>query len=176
MSLLQLEREGFGKEGMIAIPLPLAIQRDDKQISSLKVLKHELTVLLLHDSITEGRVESFQDGGREQKRLDLSWLLLQNHLGQVVQDVALLSADLLEQEERIGLLGQGKREHLQAHQPALGTYGHLLQDLIWQLDAHDVLAEGFWSPPRYNATAPCGSPKSDHMPATMAAVEEDQHV
>src|SRR3954464_8656127 len=82
-----------------------------------------------------------QDARLEQKRLDLLRLLSQDLLGQIVQDVALISTDLLQQTQRITTIWQGKTEQLQTHQPALHPTRYLLDHLIWQVHAHHLIKE-----------------------------------
>ncbi len=82
-----------------------------------------------------------EDGCTKQKHLHVLGLSLQNLLGQIVQDVALIPTDLLQEGSRIGLLWQGKAKQLQADEPALGACGHLLDGLLWHLDAHHLTEE-----------------------------------
>src|SRR5437660_7413170 len=95
LRLLKLAGECFSKKGMIAIPLAFAIECHHKYIGLLKPLQHLLIVSLLHDSITERSGEPFKVTGGEQKGSHLLWLLPKHHLGQIVQDVALLATGLL---------------------------------------------------------------------------------
>src|SRR5579859_4678779 len=100
---------------MIAIPLPLIIEGHYKQISLLEPLEHLLAVCLLDDRVTERGTELFEDRCIQQKLLHLLRLSSQDLLGQIVQDVVLISANLLQQGKRISSLGQGKTQELQAH-------------------------------------------------------------
>src|SRR5258708_10150400 len=127
---------------MIAVPLPLAIQRYHKYVGLLQPFQHLLATTPLPDSVTQRRREASEDAGAEQKGLHVLRLSSQDLLGQVVQDVALISADLLKQSERINSLWQGKTKQLQTHQPALRAIPYLLGCLIRQLDAHHLIKEG----------------------------------
>src|SRR5437879_8623685 len=52
MCLFQLVLQGWGKEGMIAIPLALAIQCHYKEIGMLQAFQHILASTLFHHGIT----------------------------------------------------------------------------------------------------------------------------
>ena len=75
-----VESQGFGKKGMIAVPLTLTIQGYDKEIGLLESFKYPLAVNLLYNSITERGSEPFEDTRREQKGLYLLRLLLEHLL------------------------------------------------------------------------------------------------
>src|SRR5260370_15395936 len=114
MHLLQLATQGFGKECMIAIPLSPAIEGHDKYIGLLELLEQLLTASLLHNCVTKRGSEPFKDGGRKQKRLHLRWLLSEDDFSQIVQDIALIPTNLLEQLLRINPVRQGNSKHTQA--------------------------------------------------------------
>ena len=88
-------------------------------------------------------VQPLKDAGGEQKGLYLLWLPLEHLLSQIVQDIALVPTEFLEQGERIGMLWQGKTEELQTDQPALRASCYLLDCLVRQLDVYHFMEEGF---------------------------------
>src|SRR6266550_9149613 len=108
----------------------------------LEPLQHLLAISLLHESIAQRGIKPLEERCGEQKGLHLLWLPLKHHLGQIVQDVALIPTGLLEQGGWIGLLRQGKAKQLQTHQPALRTGCHKLDRLISKPDAYYLLKEG----------------------------------
>ncbi len=75
--------------------------------------------MLLHDSVTERGIETLENAGGEQKGLHLLGLPLEDDFSQIVQNVALIPTDLLQEAERINLPVQRKTEQSQTHQPAL---------------------------------------------------------
>ena len=81
----------------------------------LQVFQHVLTCTLFHDSITQRGVEAFENAGGKQKCLHILWLASEYFLSQKVQDVALISTDLLKQGGRVSMPSSGKREQLQPH-------------------------------------------------------------
>src|SRR6266705_1074575 len=62
-------------------------------------------------------------------------------LCQIVQNVALISARLLEQRDRISVLWEGKTKQLQAHEPTFCACRDLLDGLIRHLDPHHHLED-----------------------------------
>src|SRR4051794_13324776 len=142
MGLLQVVTQGLGKESMIAIPLSLAVKRDEKDIGLLEPAQGLLAVSLLHDGITQRDREALQNGCGKQKGLHFLRLTSQYLLSQIVQDVALIPTGLLQQAERISLLGQGKTQQLHSHQPALDAIGDLLDRLLGKLKTHHFIKEG----------------------------------
>ena len=57
ISLLQARAQGLGKQVVIAIPVPLVIQRDDKKVGLLQRGKPRLALLLASHCGTEGATE-----------------------------------------------------------------------------------------------------------------------
>src|SRR5690348_3383941 len=98
--------------------------------------------MLFHDRITERGRDLFKNRCRKQKGLHLLWLSLQNFLSQIIENVVLISADLLQQSERISTLWQRKMEQLETHQPAFCANCYLLNCLLRQIKAHDLVKKG----------------------------------
>src|SRR6266487_4832743 len=107
-SLRQPSTQGLRKERMVAIPAPLSIQRDQKDIGSLQRLQNLLAAWLSHDRVAQGGGELCEYRGLEEKRLDLRRLLLEHFLSQVIQDIALRAAQLAEQGVRRVMPAQGE--------------------------------------------------------------------
>src|SRR6266853_2329858 len=74
LCLLQAATQHLGKELMVAIPAPLIVERDDKQVRLLEPLQHGLAPLLLSYSVAERPAEARENRGGEQKRLHLCGL------------------------------------------------------------------------------------------------------
>src|SRR5260370_11754169 len=89
MAALQMVAQGLSKQGMIAIPLAIEIQRHDKEIGLLELFEQLSAASLLHDGVTESSSEAFQDTGGEQKGLHLLRLSPWNRSRNRVKSVAL---------------------------------------------------------------------------------------
>lgn len=76
---------------MVTIPAALAIQRHDKQVGALQRLQHLLAVASLEQGIAQGRAEPLQYRGVQQEALDGGLQAAEHFLGQIVQDIALLT-------------------------------------------------------------------------------------
>src|SRR5260370_39500694 len=92
--------------------------------------------------MTEWCDKLLEDAGAQQKPLHLLRLLSKHHLSQIVQDIALAPAALVQQGERVGPLWERKAEQLQTYEPPFGASRHLLDSLIRELDPHHFLEEG----------------------------------
>src|SRR6266700_4383829 len=75
-SLFQPGAQCLRKERMVAIPAPLSIQGHQKDIRSLQRLQGLLAARLTHNGVAQRGGQLRENGGPEQKRLDLRGLLL----------------------------------------------------------------------------------------------------
>ena len=60
-----MRMENVGKEVMIAIPVALVIQRNDKQVASLQGLQQRVAFLLAGDGIAQRATQPVENGGLE---------------------------------------------------------------------------------------------------------------
>src|SRR3989441_974332 len=124
---------------MVPVAAALLIEGNHKHIGVLQVLEHLLTVCLLCDDITERGRALFQDRGAQQESLDSSRLLSQDFLAEVVQEVAMGSAQEWRSVMGIAVCLQSEAEQLQAYEPPFGASDHFLQSLWRKFDAHNLL-------------------------------------
>ena len=124
---------------MVPVAAALLIEGNHKHIGVLQVLEHLLTVCLLSDDITERGRALFQDRGAQQESLYSSRLLPQDFLAEVVQEVAMGSAQEWKEIMGIAVCLQSEAEQLQAHEPPFGASDHFLQCLWRKFDAHNLL-------------------------------------
>ena len=61
----QMRREHFGKEVVIAIPVALVIQRNDKEVAALQGLQPRVAFLLAGDGIAQRTTQPVENGGLE---------------------------------------------------------------------------------------------------------------
>src|SRR2546423_12370 len=69
-SLLQQPPQGLGKQAVIAIPLPLLVKSNQKQVRPLQEVEQNLAPGLFPHGITEWHAQSLQDAGLQQEILD----------------------------------------------------------------------------------------------------------
>ena len=60
-----MRKENFGEEVVIAIPLALVIQRNDKEVASLEGLQERVSLLLAGNGIAQRAVQPLENGGLE---------------------------------------------------------------------------------------------------------------
>ena len=80
------------------------------RISTLESLEYLPAVRLLRHRVTKRSSEPFKDAGAKQERLHLWWLSLEDNLGQIVQDIALIPTHLLKQFLRMSPVRQGRTQ------------------------------------------------------------------
>ena len=131
---LQLPTQQLPEQRMVAVPLPLAIQRDDQQVGPLQRLKHRGRAGGVQDRVAQRPRQAIQHRGPGQER----------HLGRR-QAGQQLRLQVVDQEPLppaepdpgavpggLGLDRQGGQ--VQGHRPALGPPGQLGHLGIGQLD------------------------------------------
>ena len=91
--LHQVRMENIGKEVVIAIPLALVVQRNDKQVASLQGLQQHFAFFLTGDGIAQRAAQPVENGGLEQEAADRFGLTLQNLFDQIVHDVPVVSGE-----------------------------------------------------------------------------------
>ena len=81
----QVRLQNLGEEVMIAIPLALVVERDDKQVAALQGLQHSSAIFLFGDGIAQRATQPIENGGLQQETADTLGLALQNFFDQIVQ-------------------------------------------------------------------------------------------
>ncbi|HEV2655216.1 MAG TPA: hypothetical protein VGT82_09655 [Ktedonobacteraceae bacterium] len=75
------------KEMVIAVPAPLVVQRDEKQVGAFERVQGGLPGNrgVEHNGITQWAAEAVEDGGVQQEHLDVFLLALEDFFQQIVQ-------------------------------------------------------------------------------------------
>jgi hypothetical protein len=82
LRLLQSTAQHLGKQGVVAIPLPLVIEWNEKQVGMLQVLQQHLAIVPFSHGIAQWPTQAVQDAGLQHKVLDIFWLSLEVFFGQ----------------------------------------------------------------------------------------------
>src|SRR5215469_14726429 len=90
--LPEVTTQDFGKQVVVAVPAPLIVQGDYKQVRLLERFQHDLAPLLLCHRIAERSAEALQDAGVQQKLLHRRRLPCEHFFGEVVQHKAMTAA------------------------------------------------------------------------------------
>ena len=117
-SLLQVAAQHFGKQVVVAVPAPLVVEGDHKQVRAIERFQHRLTPLLLHHGITERPTEALQDTGVQEKLLHRSGLPREHLVGEVVEYIAMAAGEGSQKPRDIGSALQREGGQLQASNPA----------------------------------------------------------
>jgi hypothetical protein len=102
MLLLQTVPQGLGEQGVIAVPLPVLVERDHEQVRALQCFEQLLRRLLApyviglvvrcyHSRAELGR-ELLEDCGVEEEASHPGRLPIEHLLGNVIQDIAVTTA------------------------------------------------------------------------------------
>jgi hypothetical protein len=116
---LELVLEELTEEVVIAVPLAPGVERDEQQVRVLQVSQQRARLLPLGDGVAQGAAETFQDAGLQQERPELGWLAGENLGGQIVNEVAVVAGEALDQRARIGSAAERERGQVDCSRPAL---------------------------------------------------------
>src|SRR5215469_8039472 len=100
--------EHFGKQMVIAIPMPLVVQRNQKEIGPLQDREDRVAFLLVSDGVTERTTQPVEDGGLKQEVTHRFGLALQDLFDQKVHDVPVVSSECLDESVNILMALQGQ--------------------------------------------------------------------
>ena len=101
---------GLGEEWVIAIPLPGAIERLQKQISILHRFEELLTIVSPGDGITERTGQTTEHACLEKKDLERLWLCIQHFCDEELQNMPVAAGESRKKVLDL-LLGQTSLEH-----------------------------------------------------------------
>src|SRR5215213_3643646 len=136
-----MDTENFGKEVMVTIPPAPVIQRNDKEVATLQSFQHNSGVLPVGDGISQRAAQPLENRGLEQELPDTFGLALQDLFNQIVQDVAVVSSESLDEPGKVLPAPHRERRQLQADDPAFRT-GFQGADLFFcEVEAHHPLKE-----------------------------------
>ena len=116
----QLMEQEIPEEVVVAVPVPLVVQRDDERVRVLHLPQQVGRSARARDRVTELRAQPVEDGGGQQEVVDLGGLPVQDLRRQVVDDVAIVAGE--GGDEVVGVVASPQREggHVQAGRPPLG--------------------------------------------------------
>ena len=106
---------------MVAIPAAAVVERDQEQVPSIERLQHGLATALAGDGIAQRAAQPVQDGGLQQEAPDLFGLTLQDLLDQVVDDVAIVPGEALDEAGDVVSTLHRKRRQLECSDPPFGA-------------------------------------------------------
>ena len=142
--LVQSLPQQIGKEMVIAIPTPLFIQRDDKQVGAFQHFQGRLAVILAGERVAQGAGQPVEDGRLQQESLDAFGLLFQDFFNQIVQHKVVAAGKRLDKAGCVaascvqGPL-QGKGSQLQTGNPAFGAFFQRGDILRRKVQAHHLV-------------------------------------
>src|SRR6516164_1613532 len=85
LPLLQVAAQHISKQVVVAVPVPLIVKGDHKQVGPLESFKHPLAPLLLRHRITEWSTEALQDAGVQEKLQHRRGLPREHLFGEIIK-------------------------------------------------------------------------------------------
>src|SRR5215831_9753429 len=133
-----MREEHFSKEMVIAIPLPLVIQRNEKEIAPLQGRQECAAICLAGNSVAQWTTQPVEDRGLKQEGTDRFGLALQDLFNQVVHYVPVVSSERLDESVNVLLTLQGQRGQLQTGNPAFGAVFKTGDVCLRESEAHHL--------------------------------------
>ena len=127
------------EQRVVPIPPAFVVQRHDKQVGQRQLTQACLTHRPLHHRIAQRRAHAVQDGGAQQKGLNVGGLALQDLFQQIVLHQPMAAGEGL--DERLGITAprQRHRGHVQASGPAFGARIERLNLRLGQAERHRLV-------------------------------------
>src|SRR5579859_855897 len=142
MRTLQTLAQHLREQVVIAVPLPLIVQGEQKEIGLFQPLEHHLPLRLACHRLTERPTEMLQNGSLEQEALHVRRLARQYLLGQVVNDETVRTCERLHKMRYVLTALQRERSQLEASNPAFGACFKRHYVLSRKLDSARLRKEG----------------------------------
>ncbi len=119
MLVEQAGPEQVGEQVVVAVPAPPVVERDEEQVGALERLEHRRPARAAGDRVAQRAGEPVEDGGPEEEVPDGVGLALEDLVGEVVDDVAVVARE--RRDERGDILASPHRDRgeLESRDPAL---------------------------------------------------------
>ncbi|MDT4830187.1 hypothetical protein FQZ97_636410 [compost metagenome] len=144
VALLEARAEELGEQVVEAVPLALAIQRQEEQLHGLQPLQQGLAVLASGQGVGEVAGQLRRHAQGQQHFLHLRRQLLEHRAQQMVAERHLIAADRGHRRRPLRLVTQQQAAQLDADHPALGLHVQGIQRLVVQHQAvADQVVAGF---------------------------------
>ena len=108
-----------GEEMVVAVPPPLVVERHQEQVVAVERLEHRPAVGPAGDGIRQGSGQPGEHGGPEEEVADVLGLPVHHLLDEVVDDMAVVPREPLDEPGRVVAAPEGQRCELQGRHPAL---------------------------------------------------------
>ncbi len=116
---LELVLEKLGEEVVVAVPLPLRIEREEEEVRAGDRVEHRRRQRAPRDGIAQRRGESLQNGRAAEEQAHVLGLGSKDLLAQVVDDAAVVAGERLDVLARVIASAKRERGQVEARSPAL---------------------------------------------------------
>ena len=119
----QLRAEHVGEQVVVAVPLPVVVERDEEQVGPLERDQPRRPPGLAGDGIAQRAGEPLEDGRLQQEVAHVGGLAREDLLGEVVHDEAVVAGEPGDDRAGVVAVLQGQAGQLQGGRPSLGPLG-----------------------------------------------------
>jgi hypothetical protein len=137
LSLRQQAQEHLAEQPVIAVPVPVIVQGDEKEILALQAVDDPRRVGGAGNRVAQGRGEPVEDGRPAQEFHDRLRLTAKNLFNEEFDDKAVVTAELPHELARGGLTPKGEGSEVDAGRPSLGAFQEDTQVSLVELDGTD---------------------------------------
>jgi hypothetical protein len=113
----ELVAQQFAEEVVVAIPLAFGVERDEEEVRGLELPQKAPGVVPIGDGVAKWGAEAIEDGRLQQEGADLLGLAGQHFGAQVVNDVAVIAGEVLDERVGVGSPSQGERREIEPGHP-----------------------------------------------------------
>jgi hypothetical protein len=117
----ELQAQEVGEEVVVAVPLALAVERDEEEVRALDAPQHLGRVVAPGDGVAQRRAQPIQDARAQQELPHVRRLPVEHLVGEVVDDVAVVAGEARHGRRGIVASAQSQSGEVQAGGPALGA-------------------------------------------------------
>src|SRR5271165_2734648 len=134
----ELTAEHLREQMVIAVPLPMLVQRYDKEILPLQSSDYFHRVGRPGHRITERRTESVENGRPSQELPDIARQAAEYLLGEEVDNEPVVAGELADEGPWRGVPAQGERRKVISGGPSLGTFEEKGEVRRAEIDPGDI--------------------------------------
>jgi hypothetical protein len=141
LAFLELVAQEVGEEVVVAVPLAARVERNEEEVLLLQAGERLGGALLRERCVAEGRREPLENRGADEERPQLARLALEHLRHEVVDDVAVVAGERLDERMRVSPAAERERGQVKAGSPPLRTLVEQADVVGLEAEAQDSVEE-----------------------------------
>src|ERR687898_3266409 len=105
---------------VVGVPLALCVEGDEEEVRTLELVQHAHRARSVGEGVAEGGAKALEHGGMEQETPHLFGEACQDLRAQVVDDMAVVAGERLDEIVRVCPAANGERRKVETGRPSLG--------------------------------------------------------